>query len=46
VQPKRNSLSFDEWLEWDLKYIAERGFWTDLKIFIKTIGAVIGMEGV
>jgi lipopolysaccharide/colanic/teichoic acid biosynthesis glycosyltransferase len=46
VQPKRNSLSFDEWLEWDLKYIAERGFWTDMKIFFKTIGAVIGMEGV
>lgn len=46
VQPKRNNLSFDEWLEWDLKYIAERSFWTDIKILIKTIGAVIGMEGV
>ena len=22
IQPNRNSLSFDEWLEWDLKYIS------------------------
>lgn len=46
VQPKRNSLSFDEWLSWDLKYIAERSFWNDLKTIFKTVGAVIGMEGV
>lgn len=46
VQPKRNSLSFDEWLIWDLKYIAERSFWNDIKTIFKTIGAVIGMEGV
>lgn len=46
VQPKRNSLCFDEWLAWDLKYIAERGAWTDTKILFRTIGAVIGMEGV
>ena len=46
VQPKRNSLCFDEWLAWDLKYIAERGVWTDAKILFRTIGAVIGMEGV
>ena len=46
VQPKRNNLSFDEWLSWDLKYIAERSFWNDLKTIFKTIGAIIGMEGV
>ncbi len=45
VQPKRNSLSFEEWLELDLKYIAERGFLTDIKILFKTVGAVFGMEG-
>lgn len=45
VQPKRNSLSFDEWLEWDLKYITERSFKTDIKILFKTIGAVCGLEG-
>ena len=45
VQPKRNSLSFDEWLALDLKYIAERSFWTDLKILFLTVGAVFGLEG-
>ena len=45
VQPRRNDLSFDEWLELDLKYIRERSFLTDWKIIFKTFSAVIGMEG-
>lgn len=45
VQPKRNSLSFDEWLSWDLKYIEERSFWLDIKILFQTAGAVFGLEG-
>lgn len=45
IRPKRNSLSFDEWLSWDLKYILERNFWTDIKILFKTVGAVFGLEG-
>lgn len=45
IQPKRNSLSFDEWLALDMKYIEERSFLTDVKILFKTVGAVFGMEG-
>ena len=45
IQPRRNSLSFDEWLSWDLKYIADRSFKTDLVILFKTIGVVFGLEG-
>ena len=45
VKPKRNSLSFDEWLELDLKYIKERNFKTDIVILFKTVGAVCGLEG-
>ena len=45
VQPKRNSLTFDEWLELDLKYISKRCLLTDLVILFKTVGAVLGMEG-
>lgn len=45
VQPKRNSLSFDQWVEFDMKYIKERSFKTDIVILFKTIGAVCGMEG-
>lgn len=46
IQPKRNDLSFDKWLELDLKYIEERSFKTDILILIKTVGAVCGLEGV
>ena len=45
IQPKRNSLSFDEWLSWDLKYISERNFALDIKILFQTVGVVFGSEG-
>lgn len=45
IQPERNSLSFDEWLALDLRYIQERSFGLDLKIIFKTVGVVFGMEG-
>ncbi len=45
VQPRRNDLSFDEWLALDLKYISERSFSNDMKILVATVGAVCGMEG-
>jgi len=45
VQPRRNSLSFDKWVELDLKYIKERSFKTDIVILYRTVGAVFGMEG-
>lgn len=46
IQPKRNSLSFEQWLALDLKYIADRSFLTDIKIIFKTVGAVFGLEGI
>lgn len=45
IQPHRNELSFEEWLELDLKYIQDRSFWVDWKIILKTFGAVMGMNG-
>ena len=45
IQPKRNEITFDEWMELDLKYIQERSFWVDWKIIFKTFGAVLGGEG-
>ena len=36
---------FEQWVESDLKYIRERGIWTDLKIFILTIWVVITGKG-
>ncbi len=45
VQPSRNSLSFEEWLALDMKYIAERSFKTDIAVLFKTVSAVFGSEG-
>lgn len=45
IQPHRNELSFEEWLELDLKYIQDRSFWVDWQIILKTFGVVLGMHG-
>ena len=45
IQPQRNTLGFDDWIELDLKYIRERSFLTDWKIILGTFRAVIGMNG-
>ena len=46
IQPHRNTMTFDEWMELDIQYIQERSFWVDWKIIFKTVGAVLGMEGI
>ena len=45
IQPHRNDLSFDEWMELDIQYIQQRSFLTDWKIIFGTVGAVLGMNG-
>lgn len=45
IQPHRNDLSFEEWVELDIKYIQESSFKNDWKIIFKTFGAVFGMHG-
>ena len=45
IQPNRNSVGFDRWVELDIQYIHERSFLTDWKIIFKTFGAVFGMNG-
>ena len=46
VQPDRNSISFDEWMECDMRYIRERSLKTDIRIMIKTVCTVFSMEGI
>ncbi|MEL4107008.1 sugar transferase [Oscillospiraceae bacterium WX1] len=41
----RSRLSFDEWVQLDLKYIEEAGFVTDFKILILTVPAVLFGRG-
>lgn len=45
VQPSRNSLSFDEWVALDLRYIEERSFLLDWKLVILTVGAMVHGDG-
>ena len=37
----RSNLSFEQWMQLDYKYINERSLWTDLKIILKTVPAVL-----
>ncbi len=41
----RSNLSFDKWLELDLKYIDEWDLWMDLKILFKTVPVVLKGSG-
>lgn len=45
IQPNRNNLLFEEWLELDLQYICERSFRLDWTIILKTFRAVVDMNG-
>lgn len=46
IVPKRNSLTFDQWVDLDIKYIKERNFWVDLGVLFKTFAAVCRMDGI
>ncbi|MCD7884094.1 MAG: sugar transferase [Lachnospiraceae bacterium] len=41
----RNDIEFDEWIEMDLKYIKEASLWTDIKIILMTVKAVLLGDG-
>lgn len=41
----RSNVPFDEWIEMDLKYIREASFLVDVKIILKTFGAVVTGKG-
>lgn len=45
VRPQRNALSFDEWVELDLRYIRERSFFLDWKLMFQTVWAMFRGEG-
>ncbi len=46
TQPKRNDMSFEEWMRYDLQYIKERGFFTDWKIMLRTFKVMLGCHGI
>lgn len=45
VQPDRDDISFDEWVDLDLRYIRECGPWVDLKVIACTVVSVVAGRG-
>ncbi len=45
IQPNRNSLSFNEWVDLDIRYIRERSFLVDWKIILSTFDVIFKMTG-
>ncbi len=41
ITKNRNKLSFDEWMDLDLKYIEDRSLWLDTKILFKAVWFVL-----
>lgn len=41
----RNSISWQEKFEWDVKYAEQVSFWMDVKIIAKTVGVVLKRDG-
>lgn len=45
IQPNRNDVSFEEWIEMDIQYIRDRSLLLDWKLIFRTVGAVLKMDG-
>lgn len=42
---KSSAVTFDDWVELDLRYIRERGIWVDLKLIFATVRVVLTAKG-
>ena len=45
VQPRRNEISFEEWMRMDLAYIDNWSLWLDLKIMFRTAWVMLSGAG-
>ncbi|MEE0929385.1 MAG: sugar transferase [Acutalibacteraceae bacterium] len=45
IEPDRNSITFEDWMALDRKYISERSMLLDIKLILKTFVAVFRREG-
>lgn len=45
VQKNRDEITFDEWMDMDIKYIKERTFFGDIKLIFKTVAVMFTGEG-
>lgn len=45
IQPRRNDISFEQWMDMDMNYIDHWSIWLDIVIILKTIPAIISGRG-
>lgn len=45
VQPDRDDISFEEWIDLDLAYVRECSAVTDLRLIVRTVGCVLTAQG-
>lgn len=45
IQPQRDSIKFNDWVNLDIQYIKERSFLVDWKIIFRTVAVVFGGDG-
>lgn len=45
VQDNRDEITFDEWMDMDIKYIKERTFWGDIKLIFMTLKVAVTGQG-
>lgn len=45
VQPRRDSIRFDQWVDMDLAYIGTRSQLLDIRLLFRTVFAVLGKSG-
>lgn len=41
----RSDIPFEEWVDMDIQYIRQRGFWLDIKLILKTIIVLLKSKG-
>lgn len=45
VQPNRDDIDFDEWIDLDLRYIRACSPWADIKVIARTVACVVAGRG-
>lgn len=45
VQPNRDQIKFNEWVDLDIQYIQDRNIWLDLKLIVKTVRVMFMGQG-
>ena len=45
VQPHRDNIRFDQWVDMDIAYIGTRSIWHDFKLLMQTLKAVFCKSG-